>query len=123
MQTNPKRPIIYFLLATFFSFFSLVCLLNFTNPQSANLTIFIFLYVNIFLLTCGLTTLLGYFARQRFFKQNFTANFLNSFRQGVIFSSFTCASLLLLANGLFYWWVVLSLIVLLVFIELFLLLN
>lgn len=121
MQNNPKKLIASFLLATLLSLFSLICIINFTNPYKAKAKVFIFFYVSAFLFLTGLSTLLGYWVRNRFFHINFTLNFFNSLRQGVILSIFVCSSLLLIAFGIFYWWVLISLVLLLVFLELLLL--
>ena len=123
MQQNPKRFILYFVFATTLSLFSFFCLLNFTNPFTATNSVLVFFYLNVCILTLGVTTLIGYYFRKRFLHKGFATDFLNSARQGLLLALFISSALLLLANGLFYWWVLLSLILLFIFIELFWLFN
>ena len=105
--------------ATILAAFSLATLVNFTEPESASKLTFAFFYVSLFLFSLGIFSLLGLFIRQKIGTGLYLTNFKHSFRQALSVSVFITSSFILQSFGLLFWWVALSIILFLVFIEIF----
>ncbi len=115
------KQILLFTLSIILTAFSAGSIMSFTDPQSAGLVTFIFLYLSIFLSLLGCFTLLGLLLRKYIFKKNtYIINLANSFRQALLISILIIVSLVLSSKGLLYWWVEGSLILFLLSLETFL---
>lgn len=99
--------------------FSILSIIAFTEPESANVYIFILLYLSIFLFTTGLFTLASLFGRQKFLNNSYADNLSVSIRQGALIGVCISSLLFLNANNLLYWWLALTVIVLLLIVEIF----
>lgn len=107
-------------LSTLLAAFSLASIIVFTDPHSAGLATHIFFYLSLFLTCLGVFVILGLVGRQAFFPGLYINHLAQSFRQAILLSILITASFLLQGQRLLYWWVEASLILLLVFIEIFL---
>lgn len=104
-------------MATVLAIFSSASILTFTTPNNAGPLNFFALYVSIFLSVCGIGLTLGLGLRHKLFHEHFTPSFKASLRQSVLISVFVVSSLMLQADRLLYWWVEVSILLLLVVIE------
>lgn len=75
------------------------------------------------MLSFGLFTLIGLGVRRWLAPKMFVINFYTSLRQGFLVALLAALSLLLMSLHLLFWWVELSLVLLLLCVELFLNLN
>ena len=120
MLEKAKTHIILILVGTLLCLFSLGSIIAFTDPYNAGLLTHIFFYLSLFLAVLGLFTVLGLGIRQRFVSGGiYLINLSVSFRQALLLGILVISSLILQSKGLLFWWVELSLILFLVFIELF----
>lgn len=99
--------------------FSLISIIAFTSPETANVYIYILLYLSIFFFTTGLFTLTGLIARQKFLNNLYTDNLSVSIRQGAMIGIGISSFLFLNANNLLYWWLASTVILLLLIVEIF----
>ncbi|MCL5008740.1 MAG: hypothetical protein M1400_00160 [Patescibacteria group bacterium] len=106
--------------ATLLSAFSLGAVLMFTDPGQASAGTFGFFYLSVFLFAFGTFTLLGLSLRRWLAPKMFVLNFYTSLRQALLVALLLVVSLLLLGQRLLFWWVELSLVLLLLSIEFFL---
>jgi len=120
MLRAPRQQIILIAISTIIAAFSLASIVNFTNPFEASWLTLLFFYLSLFLFSLGSLTLLGLTLRKWTRQGIYVNNLTNSFRQALLFSIFIVVSFLLMANGLFFWWVEVSLILFLLFVEIFL---
>lgn len=123
MLENARNYIVLITIGTILSAFSIAAIISFTEPDTAGLGIFVFLYFSIFLCCAGVFTIAGLAMRQRLFKTLYVKNLQISLRQGILVSMLVTVSLGLNAHSLFYWWVALTLILLVLVIEVFFNLN
>lgn len=123
MLQNHKQQIYAIAGATLLAALSLISIISFTDPNQASGLLFSFFYLSVFLLSFGVFTLLGLGLRRWLAPKMFVANFYTSLRQGFLVSLLMAVSLLLMGLHLLFWWVELSLILLLLSVEFFLSLN
>ncbi len=110
-------------LSTLLAGFSLASIIFFTDPYSAGVFTHIFFYLSLFLTCIGLFVIAGLVLRQLFFPGLYMAHLGQSFRQALLLSVLITVSMILQGQQLLYWWVEGSLILLLVFVEIFLTLK
>jgi hypothetical protein len=115
-----KQHILLIGFSTLLAAFSLASIVFFTDPYTAGLLTHIFFYLSLFLTVLGISVIIGISIRQLLFSGLYITHMGQSFRQAVLISALVTSSLLLQSKGLLYWWVELSLILLLTFIEIFL---
>jgi hypothetical protein len=120
MLKSPKQQIVLVGFSTILAVFSLSSIVVFSDPFKSSWITFGFLYLSLFLSSLGLFTLLGIGIRQVFKQKVYVINLSNSFRQGLLISAFITVCFILQAQQLLFWWVGLSLIMLLLFVEIFL---
>lgn len=106
--------------STLLGVFSLVIIVRFTDPYTSGALTLVFFYLSLFLVSVGLFTVLGLFIRQIILRTLYITNLANSFRQSVLISLLITVSLLLQSQALLFWWVEISLILLLAATEFFL---
>jgi hypothetical protein len=107
-------------LSTLLAGFSLASIIFFTDPYAAGTVTHVFFYLSLFLTALGLFVIIGLVIRQLFFPGLYITHLGQSFRQGLLLAVLMTASLMLQGQKLLYWWVEASLILLLIFIEIFL---
>ncbi len=107
------------IIGTTLSAFSLGSLAVFTDPFTHGIFTHLIFFVSLFLVSVGVFTLLGQYIRNKLNRSIYVVNFYHSFRQALLLALFISGSLALSANGLLFWWVEGSLILLLLFIEIF----
>ena len=107
-------------LSTILAAFSLASIIFFTDPNTAGVITHLFFYVSLFLTSLGIFVIAGLLVRQMLFTGLYIIHLGQSFRQAMLLSVLISASLILQAQKLLYWWVEGSLILLLLFIEIFL---
>jgi hypothetical protein len=120
LSNTPKQQIIFIVFSTLLAGFSLTSILNFTDPGSASLATFVFFYLSLFLLSLGIFIIIGLGLRQWLGPKVYIIDFGNSFRQALLVSILITVSLLLLSKQLLFWWVEGSLVLFLLFVEIFL---
>jgi hypothetical protein len=99
---------------------SLLSVIYLSDPYTDGVVAHLFFYLSLFLTIVGLVTGIGLALRKRFAKGLYFPNLAVSFRQAVLVGILVTSSLLLLSYGILFWWVELTLILFLVFFELFL---
>lgn len=99
---------------------SLLSVIYLSDPFADGVMAHIFFHVSLFLTVSGFLTGVGIIIRQKFGKGLYINNLAISFRQAILVAILITGSLLLLSYGILFWWVELSLILFLVFFELFL---
>jgi hypothetical protein len=120
MSANPKTQVSLIIFSTALGIFSLASVLNFTDPSTASLVTFGFLYASLFLVALGIATLLGLGLRQWLWPGLYVINLGNSFRQAALIAILVIISFWLLSKRLLFWWVEGSLILFLSAVEAFL---
>jgi hypothetical protein len=120
MEQTPKQNLSFLSLSTLLALFSLACIVNFTDPYKSGWLTFTFFYISIFLVSLGLLTIIGLIIRQWLSPNLYIVNLSHSFRQALLISILVVASFALQAEHLLYWWVEGSLILCLIFLEVFL---
>ncbi len=119
MFKSPKQQVAFIGASTVLALFSLASIISFTDPFTASWITFAFFYLSLFLSALGIFTLLGLWLRQILKQKVYVINLSNSFRQALLFSLLIATSFLLLSRQLLFWWVELSLILFLLFAEIF----
>ena len=99
---------------------SFISILYLSDPYADGVTAHIFFYLSLFLTITGLFTAIGIILRRRFGTGLYIANLAVSFRQALFIGILIISSLLLLTNGILFWSVEMTLILFLIFLELFL---
>lgn len=102
---------------TLLALFSAASIVVFTTPHSLPWYTFALFYLSIFLSATGLALLAGVAFRYKLLQERFLPALLTSLRQGILIAVLIVSSLILQAERLLYWWVELSIILLLVVIE------
>lgn len=97
--------------------FSLAAIVLNTDPTTSGVITHTFFYASFFVTVAGLTALAGLLIRNKFFSGLYIIHLSDSLRQSLLLACLLTGSLLLLAKGLLFWWVELSLILLIVAIE------
>ncbi len=120
MLKVPRQQVILISASTVLATFSLASIVNFTNPFESSWITILFFYLSLFIFCLGFFSLLGLGLRQWSRQGIYVTNLANSFRQATLISIFVTTSFLLLALNLSFWWVNTSLILFLLFIEIFL---
>jgi hypothetical protein len=119
MFKSPKQQVTLIGFSTLLAAFSLGSIITFTDPFTASWITFIFFYLSLFLAALGIFTLLGLGLRQILKQKVYVINLSNSFRQAFLISLLIIVSFLLLSQQLLFWWVELSLVLFLLFAEIF----
>jgi len=99
---------------------SLLSVLYLSDPYADGIVAHMFFHLSLFLTIVGLATGIGIAVRQKFGKGLYITNLAVSFRQAVLVGILIISSLVLLSYGILFWWVELTLILFLIFFELFL---
>ncbi len=99
---------------------SLISVVYLSDPFTDGAMAHAFFYTSLFLTITGLFTVLGLVLRLKLGKGLYINNLAVSFRQAFLVGIFLIASLILLSQGLLFWWVELCLVLFLTFLELFL---
>lgn len=120
MSTNPKKQVSLIIFSTVLAAFSLASIINFTDPNSSSRITFAFFYLSLFLFSLGIFTLIGLGLRKALHGGLYVINLNNSFRQGLLLGLLVTVSFLLISLRLLFWWVELSLVLFLAFVEGFL---
>jgi hypothetical protein len=120
MFQTPKQQVLFLGFSALLAAFSLGSILVFSDPQTAGIFTFLFLYASVFILTLGIFTLIGLFLREWLWPGLYVVNLSNSFRQALFIAILVAVSLILLSKRLLFWWVEGSLILFFVFMEAFL---
>jgi len=120
MFKTPKQQVLFLVFSTILAAFSLGSILNFTEPATATLVTFSFLYASLFIVVLGAFTVIGLVLRQWLWPALYVVNLSNSFRQALLMAILVVVSALLLSQGILFWWVEGSLILFLIFLEAFL---
>lgn len=105
--------------ATLLAAFSLGSIVVFTSPFTSGRATLAAFYVSVYLVVAGVGTLIGMGIRHMFFPGRFLSLFTPSFRQALLIGILVVASLFLQSERIFYWWVEASIILFLLFIEIF----
>ncbi len=120
MLEKAPSHILLITIGTLLALSSITVILFTTEPQQASISVFIFLYVSIFLASLGSFSLLGVGLRKRFKAGIYITHMSVSLRQGALLALLVTSALYLQAVHLLFWWVMASLIVFLLFVEMFL---
>jgi hypothetical protein len=99
---------------------SLLSVIYLSDPYTDGLVAHTFFHLSLFLTVAGLVTGIGLAIRKKFAQGQYLSNLAVSFRQGILVAVLITASLLLLSHGILFWWVELTLVLFLLFLELFL---
>lgn len=116
----PREHVTLILASTFLAAFSLAAIVRFTDPNTAGTSTLLFFYISLSIVMLGIFTILGLLLRQWQGRHMYLANLSTSFRQGLLISFLVCSSLILQAKGLLFWWVEGTLILFIIFLEIFL---
>lgn len=120
MLTTAKQQVTFICVSTLLAAFSLASIVNFTDPFTSTWLTRVAFYASLFLFCLGLFTVIGLSLRQLTKTGVYVKNLGTSFRQAFLIAILAVISFLLLAQGLMFWWVEASLILFLIFIEIFL---
>jgi len=120
MFRSPKQQVILIIFSTILAAFSLGSIIKFADPFSSSAATFFFFYLSLFLVSLGTFTTLGLGIRQKFGSRIYIIDLGNSFRQALLVSVLITISLFLQSKQLLFWWVEGSLILFLLFVEIFL---
>jgi hypothetical protein len=115
---NTKSQVIILIFSFVLSAFSFASIINFTDPFTASKTIFVFFYLNLFLLVFSGVCLTALVLKRWFWPKMFLLDFASSLRQGLLLGFFFTVAVLLQINGLLFWWLEITMLILLVFLEL-----
>jgi hypothetical protein len=91
----------------------------FVDPFAAGWLGHTFFYLAFFLMVVGVTTLVGLIVRKRWVQRPYTAMLTDSFRHGVLIAVLMTALLILQSQHLLFWWIILTLILFLMVVEIF----
>lgn len=119
MLEIPKNYLRLIALSSLLAGFSLLAIVFFTNPYQSSRLTFVFFYISLFLTSLGAFTLVGVGLRQWISREVYILSLSASFRQAILISLLLVISFLLLALGLWHWWVEFSLILFFLFVEIF----
>ncbi len=117
MSFTPKKQLTLLGFTLILSGFSLASILNFTNPYTASWVIFCFFYLSLFLFSFACLTLLAFSLKRWLWPKIFLSDFGISVRHGLILSVFILLAVALQIGGLLFWWLELTLIIFVIFIE------
>lgn len=93
------------MLSTFFCWFSFGLILFYVDPTKAGFWGLAAFYASMFFATCGTFTLMGFYLRVWFSKNEVLfSHVLPSFRQAILLSIVLCVSLILQSFRLLSWW-------------------
>jgi len=114
-----KKHITVLILSVLLSGFSLASILNFTDPYAASFWIFLFFYISIFLLTFSFFSLTAFVIKRSLWPAMYVNDFSHSLRQGLILAIFLTLAIALQLNGILFWWLEISLLLLLITVEIY----
>lgn len=120
MFQSQTKQVIVIILSTILAVFSLLSILFFTDPFAASWIILGLFYLSLFLVFLGFFTIIGLSLRGWFSSKIYIVKLSQSFRQALLISLLITFSAFLQANHLFFWWVEVSLVLFLIFTEIFL---
>lgn len=120
MLKTPKQQVALIGVSTLLAVFSLLSIVNFSDPQTATPATLAFFYLSLFLVSLGTLTVSGLFLRQWLKQGVYVVNLGNSFRQALLVSVLAVITFWLLGNSLFSWWLESSLVLCFIFLETFL---
>lgn len=120
MFQSQTKQVIVIILSTILAVFSLLSILFFTDPFAASWIILGLFYLSLFLVFLGFFTIIGLSLRGWFSSKIYIIKLSQSFRQALLISLLITFSAFLQANHLFFWWVEVSLVLFLIFTEIFL---
>ncbi|MBI3231774.1 MAG: hypothetical protein HYZ51_01695 [Candidatus Doudnabacteria bacterium] len=106
-------------LSAVLSTFSLASILNFTDPYEASALVFMFFYLSLFLLSFSVFTLLAFGIKRWLWPKIFVNDLSGSLRQGLLLAIFLTLAIALQLNGIFFWWLELSLLIFFMVLEIF----
>ena len=115
-----KKYLFIMTLITLVCWLAWLLVLFYLNPQEAGFAGFLFFYTSLFFALFGTFSLLGFFGRVWFSKEQIIFRYLSiSTRQSLWFSILLVGTLLLQGSGFIRWWNVLFLIIFLTLLEFF----
>lgn len=115
-----KKYLIFTTTATLVSWIAWLIVLFYINPAEAGFIGFLLFYVSLFFALIGTFSLVGFFGRVWFTKEQIIFRHLGvSTRQSFFFAVLVVGILLLQGAGLYRWWTVISLVLLLTLLEFF----
>ncbi len=120
MFQSQTKQVVVIILSTILAVFSLLSILFFTDPFAASWIILGLFYLSLFLVFLGFFTIIGLSLRGWFSSKIYIVKLSQSFRQALLISLLITFSAFLQANHLFFWWVEVSLVLFLIFTEIFL---
>lgn len=116
---NTKYHITILTLSFILSVFSFASILNFTDPYTAGNTIFLLFYLNLFLLSFAGICLLSLWLKRWLGPKIFILDFSSSVRHGLLLGTFITLAVLLQMHGILFWWLEITMLIFLIFLELF----
>jgi hypothetical protein len=119
MSESIKTHLILIIGGTLVAAFSLGSIIKFSDPNQAGILLFVFLYLSIFLTCLGVFTGFGLLVRRKSLKEKYHESLAQSSRQALLLAILITLSLILQSFRLLYWWVELTLILFLLFVEIF----
>jgi len=97
-----------------------ILVLFYIDPFTSGLSGFILFYISLIFALIGTLSVIGYFVRARFHKEELTyEQVANAFRQAILLSVLVTISLFLRSQGLLKWWNIILLIIGLTLLEVF----
>jgi hypothetical protein len=115
-----KKYLIFMSLLTLFCWLAWLVVLYFINPQEAGIVGFLLFYCSLFVALVGTFSLLGFFLRVWFSRQEVIFRHLGiSTRQSLWFSLLLVGVLIMQGAGYMRWWSVGLLVLLLIILEFF----
>lgn len=106
------------IVGTVLSLLSLVSIVLYTDPFTSGLVTHFVFYVSLYFFVSGVAIVLGMYIRRYIAPNLYATTFWESFRQGMFVGIMVVACMLLQAQGLLFWWIVLGLVLFLVVCEL-----
>lgn len=115
-----KKYLIFMSSATLFSWLAWLIVIFYINPEEAGFVGFAMFYLSLFLALVGSFSLLGFFTRVWFSREEVIFRHLGvATRQSLLFSILLVGSLILQGSGFFRWWSVVLLIAFITLLEFF----
>lgn len=97
-----------------------ILVLFYIDPFTSGLSGFVFFYISLIFALIGTLSVIGYFVRSKFHKEELTyEQVANAFRQSILLSVLFTVSLFLRSQGLLKWWNIILLIIGLTLLEVF----
>lgn len=119
MHKTTKQYILPIAFGTLLFFLGFISILVYVDPFQASALVHSLFYLTILLWLTGLLTLIGLIIRKKFFPGIFITQLEISLRQGLLISALVTGLILLEVFNLMFWWITLTLILLILVIEFF----